>query len=548
MSTRLRILLLTLLAVLVAPAVASGHANLLSTNPANDRVIPESPKQVVLTFDEAVERSLGNIDLFDGAAQRVPVGGLTGDKPTELVAPISNTLPAGTYTVVWRVVSADGHTINGYFVFHVKEKGANPEGVVGQVGTGQASEFAQGLDAVARFLAIGLTLLVIGGVAVVTLIISGRAPQLETRLWYVVAGLAFALALVAAFSLVVQGANANGVPLNEAMNGNVVRDVLVSRFGKMRVLLAVIAETIGVLAVWGAASHRGRGVVIATQVAAVLLAFPLGMAGHPSARGAPAILVDGVHVLSASAWVGGLVFLALALGMAGAARVHLAAEAVPRYSFMALVSVGVLLLSGALNGIVELGWVVSRLFTSDYGLLILVKIILAIVLIGFGAFNRRLVARLRSRMGDRPVGLFRRVILAELVVMAGVLGVTTQLVAEPPTRAVVRAERDAPPAETVTVGDMEATVTVTPGRAGPNNVSVALTRDGTSADPDEVRVSATNREAELGPISAPTVKSQPGTYVAESMPLTAAGDWVIDVSIRQGDFDQFDGRVTVTIR
>ncbi len=146
------------------------------------------------------------------------------------------------------------------------------------------------------------------------------------------------------------------------------------------------------------------------------------------------------------------------------------------------------------------------------------------------------------------MGLVRRVILAELVVMAGVLGVTTQLVAEPPTRAVVRAERDAPPAETVTVGDMEATVTVTPGRAGPNNVSVALTRDGTSADPDEVRVSATNREAELGPISAPTVKSQPGTYVAESMPLTAAGDWVIDVSIRQGDFDQFDGRVTVTIR
>lgn len=548
MSLRLRTVLVVLGALLLAPALAVGHANLVGTTPSNDQVVPTSPKQIVLTFDEAVERSLGSVQLFDGSAKPVPLGALGGTRSGEMTAPIPSTLATGTYTVVWRVVSADGHPINGYFVFHVKQKGANPEGVVGRVGTGTPSEIAQGLDAVTRFATIALTILIIGGIALVTLIITGLAPALETRMWYIVAALAFILSLAAAFSLVIQGAAANGVPLAEAMNGNVIRDVLISRFGKMRVLLAVIAEVIGVLAIWGAASHRSRGVVRATQIATVALAFPLGMAGHPSVDGLPTMFLDGVHVLSAGLWVGGLAFLALALAMAGSARATLAAQGVPRYSQIALVAVGTLILSGALNGLVELGWSPGRLFSTAYGRLIVVKIILALVLIGFGAFNRRLVARLRQRMGDRPVARFRRVILAELAVMAGVLGVTTQLVAEPPARAVARATAGAPQTAATRVGAFDADVRVEPGGAGPNTVTVLLTKGGRSVDPDEVRVSAANTAAGLGPISAPTVRTRPGTYEARSMPLTASGEWTIDVSVRQGDFDQFDGSVTVTLR
>ncbi|BDO40608.1 copper resistance CopC family protein [Cellulomonas sp. NTE-D12] len=95
---------------------ASAHDELVSTDPADGATVATAPDQVTLTFtDKAI--ALGTevkVTAPDGSVVS------TGDPqlgPTTVAQPLGAARPAGTYTVVWRVTSADGHPVSGTFRF-----------------------------------------------------------------------------------------------------------------------------------------------------------------------------------------------------------------------------------------------------------------------------------------------------------------------------------------------------------------------------------------------------------------------------------------------
>lgn len=112
---------------------AFAHALLLETEPPRGAVVPESPHRVALTFNERVETAVGSIRVYDGNADLVDTGGLERSAPEVVSVPVDDELPRGTYTVTWRVVSADSDPISGAFVFHVKAPGRQPSGVAAEV-------------------------------------------------------------------------------------------------------------------------------------------------------------------------------------------------------------------------------------------------------------------------------------------------------------------------------------------------------------------------------------------------------------------------------
>ena len=83
---------------------------------------PESPDEVVLEFNEAVDASLGSLRVFDGQGVQVDGGDVTQPVASEVAVGIDSELAPGTCTVAWRVVSADSDPISGAFVF-TKERG-----------------------------------------------------------------------------------------------------------------------------------------------------------------------------------------------------------------------------------------------------------------------------------------------------------------------------------------------------------------------------------------------------------------------------------------
>jgi copper resistance protein C len=96
-----------------APAVA--HTALTAADPAKGSTVP-SPARIKLTFTEPVR--FPGIVLLDAGGHHHESGKAraAGATVTEQVAGV---LPAGVYTVGWRVVAEDGHPVTGDYRFKV---------------------------------------------------------------------------------------------------------------------------------------------------------------------------------------------------------------------------------------------------------------------------------------------------------------------------------------------------------------------------------------------------------------------------------------------
>lgn len=115
--------LLAATAILFTGTTAQAHAELTASNPIADSVIGMLPPTVDLTFGEVLMTVEGSEDanqitVTDEAGKRID---LKSTKVTERVASVELNTSAGegVFTVAYRVVSEDGHPIEGKFKFEV---------------------------------------------------------------------------------------------------------------------------------------------------------------------------------------------------------------------------------------------------------------------------------------------------------------------------------------------------------------------------------------------------------------------------------------------
>jgi methionine-rich copper-binding protein CopC len=102
---------------------ASAHATLQSTSPRAGAVVQGPLTAVRLTFDEAVGTPA--FIAVTGPKGRVDTGGTKVDHAVVSVG-LKDSLPAGRYTVAFRVVSDDGHPVESSYTFQVKAAAVAP--------------------------------------------------------------------------------------------------------------------------------------------------------------------------------------------------------------------------------------------------------------------------------------------------------------------------------------------------------------------------------------------------------------------------------------
>ncbi len=114
--------LVAAVAILGIPADnAFAHAKLKSASPGQESKIQPGLKEILLTFNEAVEASLSTVDLHssDGSEVATSKGRkICAQKTCKLAVPA---LKAGNYTVNYHILSVDGHVVDGSYVFHVAD-------------------------------------------------------------------------------------------------------------------------------------------------------------------------------------------------------------------------------------------------------------------------------------------------------------------------------------------------------------------------------------------------------------------------------------------
>ena len=433
------------IAALVGAPSALAHARLDASTPSNDEVLGRAPEQVLLTFSDPVETPFGSVRVYNSAARRVDDGRTTRPNRNAVAVRLPSDLGPGTYTVAWRIVPADAHAVSGAFVFHIGEPGASAAGVVGPVVDEQGGSRTVGRAFwLVRFLNLTLIVLCVGGAAALAWVLAGASVAVRRSLWILLAFLASGLAGLSLAGIGLQGAQASGLGIDAALRRSLIGDVLDTRFGHAWFLRAALAVLLAAVAV-SAARRTERGDASLAAVAlglGVLIAATPAVSGHARVEGGVALASDWVHVVAASLWAGGLVFLLIALWRAHSEeRWHFTARAVPRFSALAVVSIATLLIAGVINGFLEVGsW--RGLWETTYGQLLLVKAALVLPVLALGAFNNRVsVPRLRAKIAS---ALERRRFLVsvavELALAVVIVGVTAALVAEPPAKAQLSAE------------------------------------------------------------------------------------------------------------
>lgn len=121
-----------LLAAMLSAAIltaqpASAHAARVSADPADNAVLATGPDRVAATFNERLQTAFAAMTVIG------PDGNVwsTGE-PTVQGAVVGIGLrplgPAGTYTVNYRVTSADGHVVSGSWSFRLSVPGTGSPG------------------------------------------------------------------------------------------------------------------------------------------------------------------------------------------------------------------------------------------------------------------------------------------------------------------------------------------------------------------------------------------------------------------------------------
>lgn len=112
---------LGLLPILVAVSTTlEAHAFLQRAEPAVGSTVQASPGEVRVLFTEKIEPAVSMVQVFDSTGKEVDKRDMHLDRLNHALLHISLArLEAGTYKVVWRVVSVDTHVTNGSFTFRV---------------------------------------------------------------------------------------------------------------------------------------------------------------------------------------------------------------------------------------------------------------------------------------------------------------------------------------------------------------------------------------------------------------------------------------------
>jgi methionine-rich copper-binding protein CopC len=108
---------------LTAASAAWAHAGLWHANPAAGGIASAPPKELRLTFTEAVSGKLSGVSVTDkaGAAVKTQAAALDPKDAKTLTAAFDAPLGPGVYKVKWHAVASDdGHRTQGTYSFTVK--------------------------------------------------------------------------------------------------------------------------------------------------------------------------------------------------------------------------------------------------------------------------------------------------------------------------------------------------------------------------------------------------------------------------------------------
>lgn len=525
------------------------HANLASADPPPNASLDASPSLISLTFTEPLEAEFSRFTLRDENGQTVqtPESAVSPENPLVMTMQ-PGVLPNGLYTVVWRVLSTDGHSTQGSFAFGVG---------VTVTTTSQAPTIDERIpleSAIIRWLNLLSLSLGVGSIGFFLFVWRPAAAhgnvliEKQIELW-----IAFGWALIGVstiLSLLLQASIAADIPIWAVLThpslGETVTD---SRFGQVWIARFVYWLGLGGV-LWLA--RKERWLYWVALIVGGQLLLTVSLYSHASAVQVDtfaSIAGDWLHLTATALWIGGLAtfFIVLRhLRQAKSASVEMPHNLTGYFSNFARAAVAGLIITGGYAAWLQVGSI-DALFNTVYGQTLLIKGLLILPLLAISGINLIFTHRGLRRGETLWAKRLRQLVGAEIALGIGVIASVGVLTAIPPART-VSAVRNAeiPPLNVHPYFEMQSGETLmahldfSPGYVGENTFRVSLydLEGNPVTDATRVRLRFDHTQQNLGQSELRPVLTEEGIYEAVGANLSIPGDWRIRLTVqRPGQFD-----------
>ena len=504
--------LAALLTALCLASAAWAHATLVSAEPADGSVLTQPPKMVQLHFNESVTPAV--VGLIDAAGKAREVATRAVGQSILMVLP--DDLPQGTQIVSYRVVSEDGHPVAGSLVFSI--------GAV----TGSAPPAdARPLTVLIWLARIGVYLglfVGVGGAFFASWIGQGPAGSAVSR------G-ALAIGLVSAFaSLGLQGLDLLNLPFGAIATSAPWASALATSLGpSLSIAIAVMAMA------WFAWKSPGMTIArVLTRSQWRASGFrwrPAGMLRPRRRNGSRA------HRRSCTALrppTGSARWRRWRQWRAGG--IINCRAVLKQFSAIAIPLVGLLVLTGLVLAIIQLGSL-RALIETQYGIILSIKLVLVALLLALAALNRFLLtpAVVANYENTRPLlGSIR----AECVLVLCILAVVAGWRFTPPPR-VLAAAVAAPLSIHIHTDRAMFQVLISPGRVGSNDFVLQLmTGDAALLPAKEATLAISLPERGIEPMERRATLGADGYWHVRGVPLPLSGRWHMRIEALVSDFEK----------
>lgn len=511
---------------------ADAHASLVEAVPAAGSELVEAPDRIVLTFNERLEKELYQLRVYDRDKRLVTEqNAVMNESQTTLTLNLPR-IGQGTYLVTYHVISADGHPVNGTYLFAVGESLDGPAPATG-IGIGMdhlnyhdggmLDRF--GVKDVLQFasrIAFYITMLGFTGLLLwLRWFGTGSPMETKTRLrrlaerWqqaYLIVYILFMWAHMG--DLIGDGGS----------------DALLRLFSHTSIGYAWLGGLL--LALLSFVMLYRNALLDYIWVAAVWLAKSL--LGHAAAfqPARETLTLDFVHLAASSVWIGGLLTL-LTLWRSDREQ---ARRLYPFFSAAALISILVLIVSGVLMTFIFLPDI-RYIVETTWGKLLIVKTVLVLLVVATAS----LVRYYYRKNNEQRVGSLIRTDALLMVLILGIVGIFTYLLPAPANE----------PLNWHVMGDkIHMTAQISPNAPGVNDFTVKVWLPEELGKPKQVIMKLQSIDSpEIAPLSVPleyfedpsfeeSFGMKRYSYKARGAYLPYPGHWKLEVRVMDSNDDE----------
>jgi len=471
-------------ALALFPALALAHAKLVRSQPAANATLTQPPKLIELWFSEELEASFSTIIVHDQNGKHVDRNDVViGEGGKKLQISLED-LPSGAYTVEWKALSTDGHTMKGQFGFAValpalSTPAANASPSTSAQRTVPAPPSASlpgesiqesGTDvsmSIVRWLEYLGMMVLFGAFSFRLLVLapflrkanfdkSATALGRSDRRFVQLSWLALLLiALTSIVGLMQQTAEVQDTSLTQALAPSRMLQVIsqTSYGGPWLLKIATLFALAIVLLFVSIRGKVGSLLLLWIGLGLMLLMFVSpSLTGHAAAAAKEwrlAVFSDWLHLVAVGFWVGGLFHLVLAMktmsdGLDDRQRTQFLHEVIPAFTRLAITSTVIIAITGIYNSWIQVDRF-SALWTTPYGKTLSIKVLLFIPMLALGGLNtfvihprvKRVVASGNEPKDGSALRLndaFRRSVAIETALAVAVLLAAAVLVFLQPVR------------------------------------------------------------------------------------------------------------------